>query len=915
MMDEKSASAPPGRWWRYWAKTSKDENAPVGYHLVACHNLDVAACGRVLLENQPLLRRRLAEVSTLAEDALVDWITFLLAIHDLGKLADGFQNLRPDLLERLQDGRSTDARYRERHDLLGYLLWDDSLRQRLHGPFLSADEDEDDWRDLLNPWLLATMGHHGAPPDPPQFRERLSRQFPDPVADDAFAFVAYVAEKFLSGKAPFSVEPFQEQLTRFHFASWPFAGLATAADWIGSNTQWFPFVERPASLDGYWHDIALPRAQIAVKESGAVEMAPSTVAPSLRELWDFSTATPLQEIAETIELADGPQLFVIEEVTGGGKTEAALILALRLMQRRLASGLYMALPTMATANAMYRRVREIYERLFAEEAAPSLVLAHSRSHLFLPLEDTETDAPYGEDPTASLDCAAWLSDSRKKALLAQIGVGTIDQALVGVLPTRHQSLRLWGLAGKVLVVDEVHACDSYVHGLLCTLLEFHAALGGSAILLSATLPASQRRDLARSFTRRLASSSCALTHMDYPLLTHVALDACVERPLAARAEVSRRVDVRFLREEGDVVAAIEAALEDGGCACWVRNTVNDALDAWAGWRRRLGAERVHLFHSRFTVGDRAEIEADILDRFGPESGTEKRRGQLLIATQVVEQSLDLDFDFMVSDLAPIDLLVQRAGRLQRHRRDRAGERIRDDDRADERDPAVLGVFGPVAVDDPDDEWFVRVFPGGAFVYPHHGRLWLGARWLEPRGGFRMPDDAREMIEAVYGDDSDDRIPEGLQGRTDEARGADFSDRALARQHVLRLEGGYAANNLHWTDDTRTPTRLGEPTVVLRLLKRTPEGRHEPWIQAAKHSWELSQVQVRQYLVAAEDPAAKDLLADSRLKMPDEGRYALLVVLEERAGAWRGGALDKRGRPVVLVYSQEAGLSIEHEEIP
>jgi CRISPR-associated endonuclease/helicase Cas3 len=134
---------------------------------------------------------------------------------------------------------------------------------------------------------------------------------------------------------------------------------------------------------------------------------------------------------------------VVEEVTGGGKTEAALILAHRMMERGQASGLFVALPTMATANAMFERVQAVYGRLFAHGPRPSIVLAHSKSHLDLRLEETKVDG--GEQPpTASRQCAAWLSDSRKKALLAHVGVGTIDQALMAVLPLNHQSLRLWG---------------------------------------------------------------------------------------------------------------------------------------------------------------------------------------------------------------------------------------------------------------------------------------------------------------------------------------------------------------------------------------------------------------------------------------------------------------------------------------
>jgi CRISPR-associated endonuclease/helicase Cas3 len=220
-----------------------------------------------------------------------------------------------------------------------------------------------------------------------------------------------------------------------------------------------------------------------------------------------------------MELAQDPQLIVIEEVTGGGKTEAALTLAARLLANGAADGLYLALPTMATADAMHRRVERVYQRFFADGAQPSLVLAHSMAAFTLALECVnQTDTGYGnkEHDSASGHCTAWLADSRKKALLAHVGVGTIDQALLGILPAKHQSLRLWGLLGKILIADEVHACDAYVADLLKTLLKFHTAFGGSAILLSATLPQSQRAGFIAAFAEGTGFVTSEVTETAYP---------------------------------------------------------------------------------------------------------------------------------------------------------------------------------------------------------------------------------------------------------------------------------------------------------------------------------------------------------------------------------------------------------------
>jgi CRISPR-associated endonuclease/helicase Cas3 len=338
---------------------------------------------------------------------------------------------------------------------------------------------------------------------------------------------------------PFSTQDYEHLRPLFIRASWLVAGLAVTADWLGSNQQWFPYWDgSPLSYEGYWHDFALDRATIALRASGLASAAPAPF-HRITELFDsVREPTPLQQLAESMQLVQGPQLIVIEEVTGGGKTEAALMLAARLLAEGAADGIYLALPTMATADAMHSRVERVYERFFADGAEASLALAHSMAAFSLGMERANTtDTGYGfkEHDSASGHCSAWLADSRKKALLAHVGVGTIDQALLGILAARHQSLRLWGLLGKVLIADEVHACDAYVTGLLKTLLNFHAAFGGSALLLSATLPRSQRASLVAAFMEGAGCVAPEVTEMAYPLVTHTSTQGIRETPVAARA--------------------------------------------------------------------------------------------------------------------------------------------------------------------------------------------------------------------------------------------------------------------------------------------------------------------------------------------------------------------------------------------
>lgn len=900
----------------YWAKTSPD--CPEGYHPVVYHCLDVAAVGRTLLEQRPRSLDRLAAASSLSPSTVLDLVTLLLSFHDLGKLADGFQSLAPELMQRLQ-GTYRPARYDSscwKHDTVGYV----ALERHLHAEgwlagLLPQGTPARLRRRFAHTWLSAAMGHHGRPPvlDAPAQRAGYRKQFPPQVEQDLLATAAELRELFLPAGLAFPGEgdpAFDDRIDRLARSSWLFAGLAVVADWIGSNTAWFPPCVAPMEIREYFAGRALPRARKAVEQAGLVEPAAARRL-RFRGLWPGFEPTPLQRLADEMPLAAGPQLIVIEEVTGGGKTEAAFTLAHRLIAEGRAEGLYIGLPTMATANAMFDRIEAAYRKLYTEATEPSLVLAHSGRHLreVLALETAGSPPePRQQAESAGAQCAAWLSDGRKKALLADVGVGTVDQALLAVLQARHQSLRLWGVSGKVLVVDEVHAADAYMQGLLACLLEAHAAGGGSAVLLSATLPARQRQALCRAFARGAGLDPPAVDDASYPALLHLSCEVAGVYPLAARPAASREVAVRLLHDEAAVDEALAAAVEAGGCACWIRNTVADAVTAWERWAARLGGDRVTLFHARFTVDDRNAIERDVLSRFGPRSGPGQRAGRLVIATQVVEQSLDLDFDAMVSDLAPIDLLIQRAGRLRRHRRQADGART---DGPEERGEPVLFVHTPPPALDCGADWCSAAFPGGSRVYQDHGALWLGARWLGERGRVRLPEDLREIIEHVYGDDAFEGIPVPLQRSSDAAEGRNRADRSVAGFNAIGFADGYRpfGGVSTWSDDVAAPTRLGEPTSTVRLA-RVDGGEVRPWHAEGPYRWDRSQVSVRQSLVASEWGEDQAAFEAAKAGMPDQGRYAVLVLLRRQPdGTWAGRATDARGATRELAYDPRRGLVV------
>lgn len=908
------ADAGSSGFYAYWGKASRSTEDR-SHHLLVYHSLDVAAVGQRLLFLQPRLLADLAGLLEVRESVLLEWLSFWLAIHDIGKFSDGFQNLRPDLLAMLQ-GRPTRADYAERHDALGYRLASGQKHEQgLVTSLLSDTAHPPAYvRDLLQPIISAVTGHHGKPPRLVAYHLPLDRQFPASVQRDVTHYLGEIKDLFPAGRMlPLGDRDPDEVRADLKRISWLVAGLAVAADWIGSNDTWFPYVAEPMPLEQYWKERAQPQAARAIAESGLAALPPSTPAGA-RLLYPKLTAlSPLQAQVEKLPLVDGPQLFIVEEVTGGGKTEAAVTLAHRLMAAGGADGLYIALPTMATANAMHARIRDVYKKLFAGGTAPQFVLAHSAGRMALMLHECNNPSPgpaRGED-TSSEECSAWLSDSRKKALLAHVGVGTIDQALLAILPARHQSMRLFGLCRKVLIVDEVHGCDDYVHRLLCTLLEFHASLGGSAILLSATLPSGMHADLARAFARGWGGQPVLPGGSDYPLVTHVSVEGVGSHPVAARETCARRVDVMPVYDSHAAEDLIRQRLDAGDCACWVRNTVDDALEAYESWVERLGADRVGVFHARFILGDRLRIESEVLRRFGSMSTAEGRRGRLLIATQVVEQSLDLDFDLMVSDLAPIDLVIQRAGRLRRHARDAKGNPTLG---FDERGTPLMAVVMPEPVAQPSGDWYGAMFPRGRWVYGHHGQLWLTARWLVDHRGYSVPEDARAMIEGVYGDAASVAIPEGLRRAVIRATGNAGAMAAQGRLNSLRLEEGYQATATHWHDDVSAPTRLGDPTVVVRLGK-WEQGQLVPLeSQDSRHAWELSQLTIRKSRIAGEAPDIDiAALEGARSTMQDRGKWSVLLPLESRGADWIGSAVNETGSRVRFRYNALTGLRFLAEE--
>lgn len=825
--------------FKYWGKSnSREKEGGDDYHLLCWHSLDVAACGYWMVQRNSFCLADLFLQSGIEDrERAAQFFAWLLCWHDIGKFAHSFQQLcRHAGLNTLDDK----IRHYEKisHATLGYWLWKNVLRER-DALFPASSLPPRKLRQVVGRWMPAVTGHHGQPPDSPDEIANFRPQ----DKEAAYQFLLNIKALFPQLEVP-ACWAEDDESVRFDSLSWIYAAAIVLADWSGSATRYFPRIAREMPLENYWQQ-TLENAKRAVS---ALPPAAS-VAPfrGIKALFPFiEHPTPLQQKALDIDItAPGAQLFILEDITGAGKTEAALILTHRLMAAGKAQGIYFGLPTMATANAMFRRMSDTCLALYQPGSRPGLMLAHSARHLVpefsqsVWIADAAGSEEADDEHSYSQGCAAWFTDSNKKALLAEVGVGTLDQAMMAVMPFKHNNLRLLGLKNKVLLADEIHACDAYMSLILEALIEKQAREGNPTILLSATLSQQQRDRLIAAFNRGVGGTGEAprLGHDDYPWLTQVSASEVVSVRVGARKEVARSVGIHWLHSEQSCVAHILQAVHQGKCVAWVRNSVDDAIRSW---RQLIAAgantDTTLLFHSRFAFHDRQRIEDQTLAFFGKQSAA-RRAGKIIIATQVIEQSLDIDVDLMLSDLAPVDLLIQRAGRLQRHVRDING-RLKATG-GDERCPPELIILAPEWDENPDEAWFSGAMRNSAFVYPDHGKLWLTQRVLREQGEIRMPQSARLLIEAVYGEDIP--VPAGLAKSSEQQLGKYYCDRAIADHNTLNLNAGYQPCVHHYLPD-KLSTRLAEESVPLWLAKNTADGV-VPYAPG-DNGWEMSALKVR-----------------------------------------------------------------------
>ena len=784
-----------------WGKAMPSDTAGPTWHPLVFHMLDVAACAERLLHDvRPGRCASLARSIGLSEEHARPWLLLFVVLHDLGKATPPFQRKVKDAVDRLA--------------ALGF-------------DFPDADEPHGEMTAVLLPDRLEELGcahdlavlvsrsvgaHHGSFVTSNHFlnvQDNAQLRGKSPAWADARRELVADLARIFGGMGSPSLG--RNRSERHAFAA-DLAGLTTTADWIGSNSDYFPYRPNTISLASYWTS-ARQQAVIALDETG-FRRPPRAPRRTFIDLFKRSPWPLHDAMAEILPRLGSGALAIVEAPMGEGKTEAAL-LAYDYLSSSAVDGLYFALPTQATANQILGRVARYLEESFPE--AHGLHLVHGGAALS-DRYDKLKESAYRQFRARSVDGVADTRDSgpvadawftrSKKALLAPIGVGTVDQALLAVLRSKHHFLRLHGLAGKVFVVDEVHAYDTFTSEILSRLVEWLRALGGTVILLSATLSSPHRARLLAA-----AGVEQPVKVAEYPRIT-IARDGVAEIVPFASRRAAVRVEVQW-HDRHTLVERVRQVLRRGGNVAWIVNTVRRAQSLYLEMRARV-ADDLRLLHARLPVIDRIGRERSAEEAFGPPGvGKGRPARALLIGTQVLEQSLDLDFDLMVTELAPVDLILQRAGRLHRH--DRAS-------RPPGLEARQLWIELPeMSADERGPEFGVS-----SYVYDEEILL-RSYLTLRSRASLSIPTDIEPLVEAVYAPQETSDLPPAILARlrvtAEERENARAGDRYSAINRTLpppSHDAPFGAFDCFGFDDEdpsvhkalRAVTRLGEESVTV-----------------------------------------------------------------------------------------------------
>ena len=849
----------------FWAKTgiqdsSTEENKESlseGLSLVQ-HMLDTGSVAARLWDTwlAPGLQKRFSEhlkLSMADTRALVCW---LAATHDMGKATPEFACQ----FGKQEDGKHLSV-YRERIEQEKFDIPEGLIPSKKDAQCPHSKYSQSILIDLLTknvvgmpPEVIITLAsisgaHHGIPAGYFPKSDSLSNRILNDLSPKSKWRAAW-QELYDITLERFGASSALQQLAQ-HGQAIPVSvqfcitGFVIMSDWIASNPDFFPMgtfgsAEQEQRARIGWQALGLEQRWTA-----ALDTNPDTPAADLyasRFGWSNPTLRPMQEVV--VEAARSMQsggMMCIEAPMGQGKTEAGLIAAEFLAQATGRTGVAFAAPTQATSNALFDRVIEWVEyqtsNVAQEHGGPiephSMFLGHSKNRFNKSYEAISEADIFDESPTlgrennrktlrprTSLARHSWLSGT-KKGLLSSFVVCTIDQVLMTALQARHVMLRYLGLASKVIIIDEVHAYDAYMSKYLSTALYWLGQMNAPVILMSATLPSDIRNELMKSYAKglkigtkplKLTTYSQPTLDLDYPVIhTLTAEDNGTPKKWKVEQPAEQtEIELKLIDDSPEsVLNVLEPLANDHGCAAIICNTVGRAQEMHAFLSKQFGEEHVILTHSRFTATHRAEQEELLVSKLGKKAHYSEADGEnssrphrlIVVGTQVIEQSLDLDFDVMITDFAPVDLVLQRMGRLHRH----------DSRSSSERTPAYrkpVCYMRGVEIFGSHDE--MPRFPNGSTaVYEPMILLSSYAQLLPHFDGepIRIPADISPLVQKSYQKSMSDEIPKS------------WADGYMsAEQEYLQNQKNAITRASNYLLRVRTPDDRTMADCMQRLLK-------------------------------------------------------------------------------------------------
>ena len=767
-------------------------------HHLAHHCADVAACFEALT-SLPVVQARLERAARISLSSVhIARLAVLAFLHDCGKLHPGFQAKgwpEGDWRGRKHGHVREGAAIFRCRDL-------EAIARNLHCEKLV------EW-GVSEHLLFSVLAHHGRPFVPHEVAEKRWQSVPrrgyDPVAASAeigetmrYWFKQAFVED--TGQLPENAD-FQHLL----------CGLVSLADWLGSTRDIFAF---SSLLDPSYMDKAREKARQAVADIG---IDVRRLRESAAGRADFGTLTGGRQPRIQQQLVGAypleTPLVILEAETGSGKTEAALWRFAQLFEAGWVDSLYFALPTRAAAIQIQQRVNDAMRRLFGN-GAPETVLAvpgylKAGEAEGQRLPDWKVRWDDDGDNEAQL-LARWAAESVKRALAATIAVGTVDQAMLAALQVKHAHLRAAALSRSLLVIDEVHASDHYMTEVQKRLLDMHIGRGGHAMLMSATLGSVARAKwlgypTEPTFNEAIEAPYPAVWGKDTPTPAHGSAESPTEKCIAMTL-------VSTMAAETAACHAIKAA-RAGARVLVIRNTVTEAIATFEAVRRAgadelllTAAEGPALHHGRFAAEDRQLLDKAVEAVLSP--GDRAPDGRIVIGTQTLEQSLDIDADFLLTDLCPIDVLLQRIGRLHRHKIDRPGGFTNPSCHVMTPEKGLAPLLAPKFINGLGAWQADGVLNG---IYRDVSGLELTRRLIESHPEWILPQMNRFLVESATHPAQIEALHEELggdwQAYWNTVYGKDVADAGAARGVVLNTDTPFA-DVLFPDNEEKIRTRLG-----------------------------------------------------------------------------------------------------------